>query len=104
MSPSESTEEQLKRAQEVQEKYSHFLMDRPHVVGVAIGFRSRRDDDTAAEEKAERPEREVCLVVMVDELISNESLPPSDRIPESLEGVPVEVQLTGLFSAGFSTE
>jgi len=41
---------------------------------------------------------------MVDALIPNDDLPPEDQIPDWLEGVRVDVQQTGLFSAGFSAE
>ncbi|MBL8133966.1 MAG: hypothetical protein JNL42_19045 [Anaerolineae bacterium] len=101
MSDSRSTQEQLQQAQVVQERYSDILMSKPHVVGVAIGFSSRREGETDAGGKGDR---KVCLIVMVDALIPEEQLAPEDRIPDMLGGIPVEVQLTGLFTAGFSTE
>ncbi len=88
-------DEQLQRAQEVQEKYADELLNKPHVVGLAVGF---------ATINGMRSTREIALVVMVDALIPNDDLPPEDQIPDWLEGVRVDVQQTGLFSAGFSAE
>lgn len=98
MSASDPMQLQLRHAQSVQEKYTDALMSKPHVVGVALGFSSKHK---AADPSGEH-ERQVCLVVMVDEIVDAEAISPEDRIPEMLEGVPVEVQQTGLFTAGLS--
>jgi hypothetical protein len=109
MSASESIQAQLQRAQVVQEKYTDELMSKNHVVGLAIGFTSTAesadaDDSDTEETTKEKTEKQVCLVVMVDVKVANELLPLEDRIPEEIEGIPVEVQQTGLFTAGFSAE
>ena len=105
MSASDSIQAQLQRAQAVQEKYTDELMSKSHVVGLAIGFTSNTPVTADAEESTTaKTEKRVCLVVMVDVKIPNELLALEDRIPEEIEGIPVEVQQTGLFTAGFSAE
>lgn len=102
MSASESIQAQLQRAQAVQEKYTDELMSKNHVVGLAIGFTSPPPDAAASAEPTQ--EKQICLVVMVDVKVPNDMLPEKDRLPEEIEGIPVEVQQTGLFTAGFSAE
>lgn len=105
MSASDSIQAQLQRAQAVQEKYTDELMNKEHVVGLAIGFASKAETmDSEAVSSSDSSEKQVCLVVMVDVKVPNELLPLEDRIPEEIEGIPVEVQQTGLFTAGFSAE
>jgi hypothetical protein len=104
MSTSDSLQAQIQHAQTVQEKYSDELLSKPHVVGLAVGFTSRTSSEPDPFGAASDSPREVCLVVMVDEIVDDENLPEADRIPLELEGVPVEIQRTGLFTAGFSAE
>jgi hypothetical protein len=83
--------EAMARVTDVQARYSDWLMKKPHVVGIAVGLRKRVG--FLAEPS------QLCLVVMVEKLIPPEQLPPEDRIPEEIEGVPVDVQETGAFLA-----
>jgi hypothetical protein len=99
---------ELRRAQAVQDRYSAMLMSKPHVVGLAIGYTSTPDLDATADERltAQAPardsRRQVCIVVMVDEPILNDTLPDAARIPDELDGFPVVIQPTGMFTAGFA--
>ena len=61
-----------------------------HVVGVAVGYASQGGKATP----------EIGLVVMVDEKLPPDQLDPQDMIPSELDGVRVDVQETGVFSAG----
>jgi hypothetical protein len=69
----------------VKQAYEHQLMAMANVVGVGIGYRTLqgvRTDDPA-------------LVVMVSRKLPPEMLPPEERIPTELDGVPVDVQEVG---------
>jgi hypothetical protein len=79
----------LQRAIEVQARHTDALMEKPHVVGVAVGTKQVDGVDTG----------EMCLIVMVDEKVPDEQLNPEDRIPEEIDGVPVDVLVTGTFEA-----
>jgi hypothetical protein len=79
----------MKRALEVQQRYEHYLLGKPHVVGIGVGY--------AAE--GGQPTPQVALVVMVDRKLPPEQVPPMDRIPSQLDGVRVDVQETGGFEA-----
>jgi hypothetical protein len=74
---------------QVQAKYIDMLMAKPNVIGVAIGH--IKEDGITLDEKG--------IVVMVTEKVPEERLPPKDRIPDELEGVRVDVQAFGGFSA-----
>jgi len=74
---------------EVQAKYIDMLMSKPNVVGVAIGF--IKEDGITLDEKG--------IVVMVTNKVPESQLPPKDRIPDELDGVRVDVQEFGTFTA-----
>lgn len=74
---------------EVQAKYIDELMAYPHVVGVGIGMRQKDGEYTD----------ELSLVVMVDEKIPLAQLDHNSILPIELEGVGIDVQETGNFSA-----
>ena len=82
-------EEKIARATAVQAKYIDELMRKRHVVGVAVGMAKQGGQYT----------QDVALVVMVDEKVPPHLLDPDDRIPEELDGVRVDVQETGTFTA-----
>ena len=79
----------MARAQAVQTKYTDVLMHKQHVVGVGVGLAQESGVYT----------QEVALVVMVDKKVSSDELHPEDHIPDELDGVRVDVQETGLFTA-----
>ncbi|MEL6152247.1 MAG: hypothetical protein AAFV33_02835 [Chloroflexota bacterium] len=74
---------------EVQAKYADMLMNKPNVIGVAIGF--IYEDGILTEKKG--------IVVMVQEKLPDSQVPPKDRIPTELDGVRVDVQEFGTFTA-----
>lgn len=80
---------QIARATEVQTRYADLLLSKPHVVGVGVGIAYRGGVPTG----------EVALVVMVDEKLPAAELAPDEMIPAELDGVRVDVQATGGFSA-----
>lgn len=90
MSSQEELNQQIRRATEVQARYADDLMRKPHVVGVAVGYASRGGARTP----------EIGVVVMVDQKVPTAQLAPEDVIPGELDGVRVDVQETGVFSAG----
>lgn len=90
MSSQQEISRQVQRASEVQARYADDLMRKPHVVGVAVGYASQGGKATP----------EIGLVVMVDQKLPPDQLAPQDMIPTELDGVRVDVQETGVFSAG----
>jgi hypothetical protein len=82
-------EEQMARATAAQTKYGEELMGKAHVQGTAIGLEKIDGKYT----------NRVALVVMVDRLVLPDETLPQDRIPDELDGVPVNVQEMGIFSA-----
>ena len=89
MSSQDEINQQVRRASEVQSKYANMLMNKPHVVGVAVGYATRGQTRTS----------EVGVIVMVDKKVPLAQLAPDDAIPTELDGVRVDVQETGAFSA-----
>ncbi|MFN8376812.1 MAG: hypothetical protein U0694_28555 [Anaerolineae bacterium] len=85
-----SEDELMARITTVQQRYADWLMKMPHVVGVGVGFASVQGEMS----------QEVSLVVMVDQKLPEDQLPPDQRIPRQLDGVRVDVQETGVFTAG----
>lgn len=73
----------------VQEKYTDYLMTKPHVLGVSLGQDEPNDYGV----------RRLAIVVLVDRKVPDDKIPPEERIPDSLEGVPVLVQEIGTIEA-----
>ncbi|MEO0560627.1 MAG: hypothetical protein AAF125_00835 [Chloroflexota bacterium] len=74
---------------EVQVKYADMLMNKPNVVGVGIGY--AKENGVVTDEK--------CIVAMVTEKLPEAQLTARDLIPRELDGVRVDVQAFGSFSA-----
>jgi hypothetical protein len=72
----------------VKGRYEEQLMRKRHVVGVGIGLLREPTEGSR-----------VGIVVNVTRKVPEEELPKDDRIPDSLEGVPVEVQEVGAIKA-----
>ena len=89
MAAGDPVEQQVQRASEVQARYADELMSKTHVVGVAVGYTSRQGGQTT----------DIGVIVMVDKKLPHDQLMPEDVIPHELDGVPVDVQETGGFSA-----
>ncbi|MBI5026384.1 MAG: hypothetical protein HZC12_06620 [Nitrospirae bacterium] len=73
----------------IKEKWESKLMAYPNVVGVAVGFCQREGKYT--EEK--------CIVVYVKKKEDPAHLRPEEVIPREVDGIPVDVQESGEFSA-----
>ncbi|MCU0511450.1 MAG: hypothetical protein MUE40_02660 [Anaerolineae bacterium] len=82
-------DEQMAKLTELQAKYAPALMRYPHVIGVGIGIAMRDGQYTD----------EPALVVMVDLKLPQAQLILEDILPRELEGVRVDVQATGVFTA-----
>ncbi len=82
-------EQRMQEISEVQAKYVDELMQYPHVVGVGIGMRQENGEYT----------NDLCLIVMVDEKLPIAQLTPESILPTELDGVEIDVQETGSFSA-----
>jgi hypothetical protein len=82
-------EPMIDRIKDVQARYSRQLMEMPHVIGVSIGQREPDEDQTG----------DYVLVVLVDQMVDEDDLTPSERIPDELDGVPVIVRQIGTFEA-----
>jgi len=81
--------ELYERVKKVKEAHQDMLLGKANVVGVGIGFAQRGQQTTG----------EIALVVMVSRKLPREELDPKDLIPTEIDGVPVDVQLTGIIQA-----
>jgi hypothetical protein len=79
----------LEKAQAVKEAYQYILMSKANVVGVGIGPIEKEGQRTG----------EIGLIVFVQQKLPEFMLAPEDRIPDEIEGVPVEVREVGEFTA-----
>jgi len=84
-----SEEKELDRIGEVRARHECALLRKRNVVGVGVGTREVGGHMTD----------QACLVVMVEEKVPPEELPPQDRIPSEIEGVCVDVQTVGRIKA-----
>lgn len=75
----------IERATQVKRHHEQELLRKANVVAVGVGYRARGGRQT----------REVCIVVSVRTKLPPAQLRPEDRIPESIEGIPVDVVETG---------
>ena len=80
---------ELSRIQAVKVKYEKRLLRKKNVVGVGVGFRKQGGELT----------EQMVLTVMVRQKQSSSELRRRDRIPNELDGVPVDVQEVGTFKA-----
>jgi hypothetical protein len=82
-------EEQWALANDVHGRYGEMLLRKKNVVGVGVGLNERDDRDAFR----------YALVVMVSAIVPESQIDSDDRIPEEIEGVPVEVREMGTFWA-----
>lgn len=75
----------LEKAKIVKRAHEATLLAKPNVVGVGIGFRTQREQNT----------KNIAIIVMVDRKLPESEIKPADRIPTEIEGVPVDVQESG---------
>lgn len=85
----EDIREQVRRAAEAQQKYTDRLLSYPGVVGIAVGYVTQNQQRTP----------EIGLIVMVDHKLPEAQLTPEETIPHELDGVRVDVQEMGTFTA-----
>jgi hypothetical protein len=79
------SKQHLAQVRAVKAHYEPMLMRKPNVVGVGIGIQQRQAQPTG----------QLALVVNVTHKVPWEDLPDQDRIPQELDGVPVDVQEVG---------
>lgn len=75
-------DEKMAKVNLVQSKYTNDLMNKKHVMGVAVGQVQKTG--------------EIGLVVMVDKKVPLDALDAKDQVPAQLDGVPVEVREIGV--------
>lgn len=63
------------------------LMAFPNVVSVGIGYRLKGGEES----------EQLCISVSVERKLAESELPPGGTLPQSLDGVPVDVVETGRF-------
>jgi hypothetical protein len=85
----DSPSPEWERVQQAQDKYQDMLLRFPHVIGVAVGYATVAGQTTP----------EPALIVMVDAKVEAQGLANNDLIPQELDGVRVDVQEFGAFSA-----
>ncbi len=79
------SEEQMRRLRRVKMAHEKDLMKKANVIGVGIGFREQAGERTG----------EPAIVVSVSRKVPRPTLSREDRIPQQLEGIPVDVQVVG---------
>jgi hypothetical protein len=79
------SDDMLRRAIEVKERYLEQLLGKANVLSVGVGYRQRGG----------RLTEEVVLVVNVTRKVPLRQLRPEDVVPPTIEGIPVDVQETG---------
>lgn len=84
MSKAASPDEALEHARAVKAAHEDALLALPEVVAVGLGRRNA----------ANQPGEEIVIVVSVAQTV------PPGLIPSELDGVPVEVRVTGSLAAG----
>jgi len=77
------------RAEQIKHRYQAEILTKANVVGVGVGLRSRAGKFT----------EEVAIVVMVSRKLPSADLPEEDLLPDEIEGIPIDVQEVGEFSA-----
>jgi hypothetical protein len=83
------SEQAVQRAVEVKRRHESELLQKPNVVAVGVGFRTRAGQLTD----------EVCIVVSVARKLPATQLKRSEAVPASLDGVPIDVVETGVIRA-----
>jgi hypothetical protein len=79
------SDQAMQRALEVKRRHEQELLRKANVLAVGVGYRRRGGQQTP----------EVCIVASVKNKVPASNLKPGDRIPASIEGVPVDVVETG---------
>jgi hypothetical protein len=83
------SDQSIQHALEVKRRHEQELLRKANVVAVGVGYRTQGGQGT----------QEVAIVVSVKNKVPLSNLKPGDRIPASIEGVPVDVVETGVIRA-----
>ncbi|MBN2007515.1 MAG: hypothetical protein JXA21_29485 [Anaerolineae bacterium] len=76
---------ELAQARAIKKKYEHTLLKKANVVSIGIGSYTREGESF----------QEIALIVGVTRKVPPGQLAPKDRIPKTLDGVRVQVQVVG---------
>ncbi|TFH35626.1 MAG: hypothetical protein E4G99_06865 [Anaerolineales bacterium] len=74
-----------RRAEEVKQRYQAEILAKANVVGIGVGYRSRKRALT----------EEVAIIVLVTQKQPRTELAAEDIVPSEIENVPVDVQEVG---------
>ena len=85
-------EEMTDRARAIRDKYEDLFWRQPNVWSTGIGFfRDDSDNPLEVPDGEGDCKRIVGFIIWVTEKVDQSALPPEDRIPDVLEGVPVQI-------------
>ena len=76
-------EADVERAESIRHKYEDMFWRQPNIYGTAIGI--------IFDESGEFTDR-AGFIITVTKKVDQSTLPPEDRIPDCLEGVPVQIE------------
>ena len=79
----------FERIRSVKRAHERMLLAKPNVVGVGVGYRIARGQQTDT----------VVIIVMVSQKLPANQLKPDELIPAEIEGIPVDVQEKGALHA-----
>jgi hypothetical protein len=79
----------LNQVRRVKEHYESELLAKPNVVGLGVGMKIKEEQGT----------QEMALIVMVSRKVPASQLAPEDRIPNEVDGIPIDVREVGEFEA-----
>ena len=80
------------RADEIYPKYRDLFWRQPNVIMTSIGFLEDGNGDTIKVPDGEGGCKEVVgFIISVSEKVDQNTLPPEDRIPDGLEGIPAQI-------------
>lgn len=79
----------INRIRQIKELHEQSLLAKPNVVGIGIGMKYIEARQT----------QEIALIVMVTRKVPSTDLAPEDRLPSTIEGVPIDVREVGEFEA-----
>ena len=84
--------EMTERARAIRPQYDDLFWRQPNVWAVGIGFfRGEWDIPLEVPDGDGGCKRVVGFIIRVTEKVDQSTLPPEDRIPDTIEGVPVQI-------------
>ena len=83
MTTPEDYEADVERAMAIRHKYEGLFWRQPNVYGTGVGI--IEDENGNASDRA-------GLIITVHTKVDQNTIPPDDRIPDCLEGVPVQIR------------